>query len=455
MPAYLNLKYNILVGAVGLKESPALLLPSEMRLQALWFAGQMGREFTTSEGQKVKIIQFGHWNHSSGPDFLNAAVEIDSSVHAGAIELECNSTDWENHGHATNSAFDKVVLHVVFSTEEKERFTRTSENKQVPRIIVPEEITRQALNAPLIAMAPAHQGRCFQPLSQMSDIDVNHLMMEAARHRVQQKATRRKLTIDALGEDEWLWQALAETLGYRPNKLPMTLLAQRLPIKLLREHDAESESLIFGSAGYLSAELHDHAEGDTREYLRHLWETWWRVRSRFEPAKERQIPWTLSGVRPVNHPQRRLAALAQIASRWDEFSKKYHQGSVTDFIQSLEHSYWNYHYTVSSKRSKKKLSLIGADRVNDFEINQLLPIRLAADEKSAWESYLKIPAPTLSEKVNKASIRLFGNTPKRKIYLRKAWQHQALLQIYQDFCLQDVSDCEQCPFPEQLSQWQK
>jgi hypothetical protein len=26
---------------------------------------------------------------------------------------------------------------------------------------------------------------------------------------------------------------------------------------------------------------------------------------------------------------------------------------------------------------------------------------------------------------------------------------QGLLQIYEDFCLQDNSDCAQCPFPEQ------
>jgi len=79
---------------------------------------------------------------------------------------------------------------------------------------------------------------------------------------------------------------------------------------------------------------------------------------------------------------------------------------------------------------------------------------LARDQSLAWELYQKIPAPALSEKVDKASVRLFGDTAKRKRYLKKSWQHQALLQIYQDFCLRDVSDCKNCPFPEQLAQWQ-
>jgi hypothetical protein len=32
-------------------------------------------------------------------------------------------------------------------------------------------------------------------------------------------------------------------------------------------------------------------------------------------------------------------------------------------------------------------------------------------------------------------------------------QQQGLLQIYEDFCLQDNSDCAHCPFPEQMGKW--
>lgn len=454
MSQYSVLLHHIQADTSCLHEEPALELPSELHLQAHWFAGQMGRDFTTIDDQPVKIIQFGHWNHAAGPDFLHASVEINGKIYSGSIELERSSSDWEAHGHSQNPSFNDVILHVVFSNDGKESFTRTAENKNIPRILVPEKLTREALNLPLINSASAHPGRCFQPLATMADLDVNSLMLEAARHRMNQKAKRRQRTIDVLGKDEWLWQAIAETLGYRPNKLPMTLLAQRLPIGLLQSMPEEAESMIFGSAGFLSAELHDQATGDTKEYLRDLWETWWRVRLNYEPAKEREIPWKLSGIRPVNHPQRRLAALAQIAHRWSEFSKSCQTiNGVTDFIKSLDHHYWNHHYTVKSKRSDRKLALMGADRVKDFQINHLLPTRLANDDTAAWEVFLKAPTPALSEKVDKASIRLFGDTSRRKGYLKKYWHHQALLQVYQDFCLQDVTDCAQCPFPEQLSQW--
>ncbi|MCP5535143.1 MAG: DUF2851 family protein [Akkermansiaceae bacterium] len=454
MCAYLDLLEEVRANSGSVNEDTALVLPNEIQLQALWFAGQMGREFTTVDGRQVRIVQLGHWNHAAGPDFLHTSVEIDGELQCGPLELDHAASDWEAHGHSTNEAFNNVVLHVVFTAGDRAYFTRTQEHREVPRVVVPLETVREALNLPLLETASAHPGRCFAPLAEMHDGNVDALLREAARHRARVKALRRSRTVDMLGEDEWLWQAFAETLGYRPNKLAMTLLAQRLPILELVKSRDEMESIIFGAAGFLSVETHDQSHVDSRDYLRGLWETWWRVRDGYEPVPERRIPWKLSGIRPVNHPQRRLACLARVGSRWQEFAKACKTvDGVTSFFENLEHPYWSRHYTLKSKPCARSLALLGKDRIKDFQINHLIPGRLADGDRAAWEYYQKAPAPALSEKVDKAALRLFGNTGKRKKYLRKAWQHQALLQIYQDFCLRDVSDCEKCPFPEQLAQW--
>jgi len=432
-------------------------LPHELHLQALWFAGQMGRDFVTVDGRVVRIVQFGHWNHSAGPDFLHAAVEIDGELSSGPLELDHRMSDWEAHGHAVNKSFNEVVLHVVFCHEGKNHFTRTADHREVPQVVVSESILREALNLPLVEVANAHPGRCFQPLAWMDVGHLDQLMLGAARHRVALKARRRGRTVEVLGEDEWLWQAFAETLGYRPNRLAMILLAQRLPIQQLVGMPELAESVLFGAAGFLSVKVHEQAALESRDYVRRLWGDWWRVRDDFEPVAERRIPWTFAGIRPVNHPQRRLGCLAGLVGDWGGFKKAcISPGGADDYFELMEHSFWSRHYTLKSKRSDRRLALIGAQRLCDFQINHLLPPRLAADDKVAWERYLKIPAPALSEKVEKASVRLFGavNGGRRKAYLRKAWQHQALLQIYQDFCLQDVSDCKDCPFPEQLAQWE-
>ena len=53
----------------------------------------------------------------------------------------------------------------------------------------------------------------------------------------------------------------------------------------------------------------------------------------------------------------------------------------------------------------------------------------------------------------RCSIRLFGSQEAAQPWLSRLCHRQALLQVYQDFCLDDSSACHDCPFPEQLSQW--
>src|SRR6187402_1702130 len=88
--------------------------PSELELQALWFAGAFGRNFRTTTGKAVRIVQFGEWNRGAGPDFIQTAIEIDGELRTGPLELDPEAGDWETHGHGVNPAFREVILHVVF-----------------------------------------------------------------------------------------------------------------------------------------------------------------------------------------------------------------------------------------------------------------------------------------------------------------------------------------------------
>jgi hypothetical protein len=64
-----------------------------------------------------------------------------------------------------------------------------------------------------------------------------------------------------------------------------------------------------------------------------------------------------------------------------------------------------------------------------------------------------LPARLTNRRVETAAIRLFGDEPRRSQFLKTVANQQALLQIYEDFCTQDNSDCAQCPFPEQMATW--
>lgn len=438
-------------------ETSAGALPTELELQALWFAGAFGRDFRTTSGKTARIVQFGEWNRSAGPDFIQTAVEIDGELRAGPMELDPASGAWEAHGHATNPAFRDVVLHVVFHADARPNFIRTCEHREVPQVVISAMQLSDALNRPLREVAIAHPGRCVYPLKYLSTGSIDSLLNEAAVHRANLKAARWLKTADAHGRDAALFQATAETLGYRGNSLAMRLLAQRAPLALLRDEGDAAEAVLFGTAGFLSPGLHDQAPEDTRDYLRDLWDLWWKSRARFEVTENRAIPWKTHGQRPANHPHRRVGALAALVRSWPQYrrlalARPFAVKPLVDFLQALGHGFWATRHTLTSTAAPRRVAVFGRAHALELVANHLAPLAMH-EGGMTFHSYRKLRNSTPNDKVKRCALRLFGSLKTAQPWLRRVCHHQALLQVYQDFCLEDFSDCHDCPFPEQLMQW--
>ena len=56
-------------------------IPSELELQARWFAGDFGKHFVSAAGDEIEVVEFGTWNREAGPDFSDAAIRINRSDH--------------------------------------------------------------------------------------------------------------------------------------------------------------------------------------------------------------------------------------------------------------------------------------------------------------------------------------------------------------------------------------
>jgi len=438
-------------------ETPSAPLPSELELQALWFAGAFGRDFRTTCGKAVRIVQFGEWNRGAGPDFIQCAVEIGGETHTGPLELDPDSSAWEAHGHAINPAFRDVVLHVVFQSGGRRDFIRTCEHREVPQVLISELQLSDALNRPQREVAIAHPGRCVYPLKNLTTSAVASLLDEAAVYRANLKAGRWLKTEDVHGRDAALFQSTAETLGYRGNALAMRLLAQRAPLSLLKSEGPAAEAVLFGTAGFLSPHLHEQAPPDTRDYLRGLWDAWWKSRSRFEATGSRAIPWKTHGQRPANHPHRRVGALAALVKVWPQYrrlalARPFAVKPVVDFLHSLDHEFWSHRHTLTSAASPGRVSLFGRSHALELVANHLAPLAMR-ENGMTFRTYQKLRNSAPNDKVKRCAIRLFGSLKTAQPWTRRICHHQALLQVYQDFCLEDFSDCHDCPFPEQLLQW--
>ncbi len=158
----------------------------------------------------------------------------------------------------------------------------------------------------------------------------------------------------------------------------------------------------------------------------------------------------------MNHPQRRLGALAVIARKWPDWTHSLGAPepipAIRDFLLGLRHPYWNHHYTLTSEATPAEMALVGDSRIAEILANVVFPL-FTADGIDAWSDYRKLPAKLTNRRLETAVTRLFGDDSRRTTFVKCVAQQQGLLQIYEDFCLKDNSDCACCPFPEQMQKW--
>lgn len=424
----------------------ARLLPGELELQARWYSGEFGRDFTGTGGECVRVVQFGVWNRSAGPDFVEAAVSIGGGEPlAGAIELDPDARDWERHGHGNNRAFEDVVLHVFWHAGRERFFTRTRSHRQVVQI---------QLAPPAIGGRPAcvecRAGRCARELSGADAARIREILGVAAARRFERKAASFQRTASIHGAREALYQTVAAGMGYAGNELAFRLLAQRLPVGRLLADPRKAEALLFGVSGFLPG-LDFHALGaGARSHVRGLWEHWWTCRGAMEGLRIPTSAWSFGGQRPANHPQRRVAALAAMVAHWRAMHRCALRGSWRELqriLLGLRHAFWDTRYTFQSRPAARRLALVGSERWKGLLLNAFLPaIR-------DWEGALRMLVPERSSRLRVAAGRILAGRPDTAALLKQAIHQQGLLEMYEVYCRQDVSDCERCPFPEQHPRW--
>jgi hypothetical protein len=431
----------------------------ELDLQSLWFAGEFGSEFTTTDGRRIAIRDFGIWNHAAGPDFTGCAVQCGNETLRGSIELDPDVRDWERHGHGANPAYEEVMLHLFTHSPEARVFTRTASHREVLQVQLKPEMLKETARPR--HLAEARLGRCATPLSAMDEFAVISLVEAAAQYRLRRKSQKLLALANIHGREQAVYQGLAAALGYRNNQRPFTVLAQRLPIKMMLKLDAsEREALLFGVSGFMEGVRYEDTQPDTRAYLRGLWAEWWKRREAYAnwlgaPAQPR---WTIAGARPGNHPQRRTGALSALLGEWKHIysllkdARAWCRKTLSTALLHLAHPYWSRHYTLLAEPASKPLALIGGTRVQEILANVAYPLLVPEDPK-LWEEYKELPAMLDNQKVRRAALRLFGENERAALFQKRLFQQQGLLQIYEDYCLEDDSACEECPFPEKLKNW--
>jgi len=451
--------------------------PSERLLQAIWQHQRLKRgELKTSSGKTIRVFHPGFASLEGGPDFRGAVLQIgDAAPFSGDVEIDLRASGWRAHGHDKNKNFQNVLLHVVWDEEvqgSKFKVQGSPEVLSLENLLDAPlaELSLSLENESLRSLPENLRGKCCAPLRELDETKLTELLRQAARVRFENKASAICARAKNVGWEQSLWENLFRALGYKHNAWPMQNLAETRPLWSRGANSVfEIQARLLGVGGLLPDEL-TRAQKSSDTYLRRVWDFWWRERDEFSDSVLPRNVWKFHGLRPANHPQRRLA----LASHWltdKNFVSKIENWSVArisdkklleslhEILQVENDEFWSWHWTFKSARMKKPQPLLGDSRVTDLAVNVILPwLWIRAKEggnekirREVEQRFFAWPAAEDNAVLKLARQRLLGTANAR--VLTSAAAQQGLMQIVRDFCEHSNAVCDDCRFPELVRGW--
>jgi len=442
---------------------------SERHLQCIWFdANLRPATLMTREGEPVTVISPGRWNLEAGPDFLDAVLRIggaDCRQLQGDIEVHIQPKDWEHHGHGRDPRYRRVVGHVTYHPA-------TATPVDLPPGTV-EIALRAALAAnPSFSMdavdltaypyaASAGDCPCAASVATWHPDQVETMLAAAGAFRLEQKANRFAMRLRHETPDTLLYQETMASLGYKQNSGPFRWLAERIPLgDLSARSPLDAYALLLGVSGLLPESPSPRWSAETRGLLRAVWDRWWPMQDHWAGSSLPPAAWTLSGLRPQNHPIRRLAAAAALFAG--------HSDSLQDRILAILRQtgdtkpltamfsppalldHWLHTLSLGSARRATPVALVGSDRRAAWCSNVVLPLLAATGtDITPWLS--RLPPEANNSMMSQMAHRLLGRDHNPSLYDKHGLRQQGLLQIFQDYCLAERAGCQTCTFAQALN----
>jgi len=415
------------------------MMPEEF-LQYIWENKLFyAKNLNTTANEKVEIIHPGQRNRDSGPDFFNAKIKISETIWAGNVEIHKKASDWQQHNHNTNKAYDNVILHVV---ETADLDVTRSNGEVIPTLELsyPEHLSKnyQQLLDAKTWIPCENQFHKVNPV--VLQLGFNRLMIERLENKTGDIEDR--LEQNNNNWNETFYQMLARMFGFKVNAVPFELLAKSLPMSILAKHKNnvfQLEALLFGNSGLLNEQL----LGD--DYYLELRKEYSFLYKKYNLTPIESHLWKFMRLRPVNFPTVRISQLAALIHRSSGlFSRILEIEDLKELKQLFKvkaSEYWNAHYNFNKSTTKTISKELGETAANTLIINVVIPFLFVYGEKQN-KSELKNRALEFLEQLPPEKNSIITKWGNLGIEPRSAFDTQALLQLKNIYC--EKKKCLNC-----------
>ena len=379
---------------------------SERVIQKVWLRQDfVSMNLKTMSGKSLVIKDPGRWNVHEGPDFKEARLLLDDIELIGDVEVHLNLLDWHYHQHANDANYDRVLLHVVLHLDHgTDSFGRVRTSKgDTPELLyllplMEQDLESYAMEDALLELEQQDELEWVVRFLELPFEERMRVLKRRALIRWQQKIKYAQQRLEA--ED---WEAAChsyalEVLGYKRNRTPMLRLASRHPLVQMRSEvcgcrtrlDVEHRTEVNVEHRTLNFELRIGTLGRVGESVDVDYEALVAGRLFDEEAEH----WKLNGLRPANHPRRRLVQYLQIVAKQPHWPDR-----LADCLKQFPATSSGSGTAVFRKVNGLKglrvqlsesvfCSIVGEKRFNTLTVDAILPLATAAGLLDGFEYWL-------------------------------------------------------------------
>jgi len=384
--------------------------------------------------ESIEIIKVGTLNRHAGPDFFNARVRIGTTIWAGNVEIHVRASDWLQHQHQHDTAYNNIILHVVY---EADCLIKRIDGSPIPTLALKQRLLPNVYRNYLLLQNRQHFIACEQLIHRVDSFVVNNWIDRILIERLDGKTTVVKQLLQQ-SKNDWettFYRYLLRALGTKINQIPFELLAQSLPLTLLGKHRNslfQLEALVFGQAGFLSSNI---IFNDL--YVQQLQQEFAFLQQKYQLKPLGKHLWKFSRLRPANFPSIRLAQLAMLIYQSQALFSQILAATTLHEYEILltvnTSKYWETHYVLDKLAKVERRKTIGKAMLKSLIVNAVVPVLFVYAQERAMPVY-KTKALDLLKTLVAEKNTIISKWTTLGIEADNAYQSQALLELYKSYC---------------------
>ena len=405
-------------------------------------------ELLTTDGRNIEIVDPGLYNRrNAGPDFFNAKVKIGSTLWVGNVEIHDRASDWYQHGHDHDTAYDNVVLHVVGIADTD---VMNSRHEYLPQMVL--EVPTAVKENYEELLRTDYYPPCYKIIPDLTPLTVHAWMAALQTERLEQKTEaikQRAEQADGSWEDAY-FMTLARNYGFGINGDAFEQWARHISLSAVGKHRDDLfqvEAIFMGQAGLLDLQAIPERYQTTalnEEYFTRLRNEYQFLAHKFSMKPMDFVAWRFLRLRPQNFPHIRISQLANLYYERKAGLSQLLECESIEAIQQLLSThvtpYWETHYVFGSESTRSTKQLSSAS-LNLLTINTAIPMLFAVGRHRRKEEYCD-RAFDLLEQLKAESNHIVKMWKECGLEARSAGDSQALIQLKREYC--DKRDCLRC-----------